>query len=502
MVDINPDSTLVLVDSVMQMEAKLSERERMEMVLLQGSAMYDGTICPNKVRPVPAMAVPFPELDYAADYFFGKGDFSQAALSALYSGYSNLDANDKAGTMHAFKKAEQYGNNSGDRLTVARSRYQIGKILYDDGVKDEALSLLCQADQDYGDHYDERAMVQNLIAAVQILIPDYFKAEVCLNQAIHFAELGGCDEAKRKALNNLSVLYRIQGEYEKALECLHQVYLQSDSTQLPLVIINLGGVFSSFGIQDSAAYYYGLLETMLPNATLKSMTKVSAYKALSQFAEQRGDYLKALEFRKEYDKNLYIVQTELEQKKAYSIQKKYDYDSILNAMQKKEVKTHRYYTMVSIIIMILLIALVVSFVCLSKKRKNELDNHKRILTYVQQLTEAWTKEEQTMSKMAIYMDNKEDKALFDAMKHVVFGKQDPWDAIVGVFDKLYPNKRNEIYAKYSGFTEMEYKDILLSHFNVSRQDEALLLKTSIHMVDKIRNNVRKKMREKGEKFVI
>ena len=498
LLDTDPDSTLLLIDSVMRMEAKLSDRERMEMALLQGDALYGGSLCPDDERSIPATVVPLPELYEAAAYYSEKKEFEKAALTALYSGHSNLDAGNKAGAMQSFKAAEQYGNQIGDSLIVARSQYQMGKILYDDGIKDEALTLLYQADQAFGDHFAERAMTQNVMAAVHIMLSNYDTAQHCLDQAIHFAELGGCNEAKRKALNNYAVLYRILGEYEKALDCLRQIYSQSDSTQLPLVYINIGGVFFSSGVQDSAAYYYGLLEKSLPNAIMRDMTKVSAYAALSRFAEQQGDYPKSLELRKEYEKHLYAVQSELEQKRTYSIQKRYDYQFILNMMNKKEAKTQRIYVVVSVVVILLLVALALSFVLLAKKRKIELENHKRMLAYVQQLSEAWTKEEQTMNRVAICMDNKEDKASFEELKRVVFGKKDPWKAMVEVFDKLYPNKRNEIYAKYSGFTEIEYKDILLSYFNVSRQDEALLLKTSIHMVDKIRNNVRKKFRENGE----
>ena len=70
----------------------------------------------------------------------------KAALTALYKGRSLLEGEDKAAAVQAFKKAEQYGWAANDTLTVARAQYWIGKTLYDDGIKNEALTVLSQAD--------------------------------------------------------------------------------------------------------------------------------------------------------------------------------------------------------------------------------------------------------------------------------------------------------------------------------------------------------------------
>ena len=104
-----------------------------------------------------------------------------------------------------------------------------------------------------------------------------------------------------------------------------------------------------------------------------------------------------------------------------------------------------------------------------------------------------------MQKLAIVMENKEDKALLDNLRATVFDKKDPWDALVEVFDTLHPDERERIRQQYPELTEMEFKDIILSYFGVSRQDEALMLKISVHTIDKIRTSVKKKTQESAEK---
>lgn len=496
MLETNPDSTLMLIDSVMRMEANLRESERMEMALLQGHALYGGSICDDKERPMLDKVVTLPELDIASDYYAERKEYGKAMLTAYYSGHSLLEAGDKASAMESFKKAEQYGNIVGDSLTVARAQYQMGKMLFDDFMEAESIVVLKNADSKFGDHEDERAFVKNLEAIAYIMTQKYDSAELLLNQGLECAEKGKSIHAKQKVLNNYAVFYRLQGNFEKALGCIEQVraLARDQESELLLFHLNIGNIFNEMKELDSASFHYNKMEEMLvSDSNVRDKTKVAAYGALSRFAEQQGDYQMALELRKKYDHYLYSVEVEVEKKKTYWIQKRYDYEVVMNLMNKERTKKQYIYIALSLIFVLLLLALTISFIRLAKKRKTELENNQRILAYVKQLTDAWTKEENTMSKVAIYLDNRSDKASLEELRRVVFGKQDPWEAMVMVFDKIYPDKRSEIVAKYGTFTEIEQKHILLSYFKVSRQEEALLLKTSIHTVDKIRNSVNKKM---------
>ena len=94
---------LLLIDSVMRLEAKLSDRERMEMALLQGDALYGGSLCPDDERSIPATVVPLPELDEAAAYYSEKKEFEKAALTALYTIYHLLYSPSPLGPMPPIK---------------------------------------------------------------------------------------------------------------------------------------------------------------------------------------------------------------------------------------------------------------------------------------------------------------------------------------------------------------------------------------------------------------
>ena len=98
-------------------------------------------------------------------------------------------------------------------------------------------------------------------------------------------------------------------------------------------------------------------------------------------------------------------------------------------------------------------------------------------------------------KLSIYMDNKGEAGCLADLKEAAFGKNTPWDALMEVFDILYPDVRRNLALQHPELTELEQEDFILSFFNVSRDEEALMFKKSVHMVDKVRNSVRRKMKK-------
>lgn len=431
-----------------------------------------------------------PELDKASAYYARKKDFGKAALSALYQGYAEKDY-DKVLAMDAFKDAERYGELIGDSLTMARAEYQMGKMLYYDYMHNEALELYGKSDVSFGNHYSEKVLALNGSACCYIMLEAYDKADSCLDRALHYAELEGVDESKQKVLNNYAVLCQVKGEYDMAVDYLKMIHPRSDQQKV-LNLLNLGDVFMAKGVLDSAAFYYNQMEELLDEARIKDETKASAYYSLSLLSEYQGDYHKALNYQK-YDIQYVVkVKDKIEKKNVFRIQQQYDFESLRNVLNKKIII--RQYI---ILVLFLLVILVLAVLALTQRRlariqNAEIESNKRTLYYVQQYSDLLMKQGKTMQKLAIVMENKEDLALLDNLRATVFGKKDPWDALMEVFDLLYPNERERIYQKYSFLTEMEQKDLILSNFNVSRQDEAIMFKTSIHSIDKLRLNVRKK----------
>ena len=553
--DTLPDSTARLVDSVLRMPVNFRERERMDMALLQAEALFGDR--GQEISPV--MDDDFfddrgnvstsPELERAAAYYARKEDFAKAAHAALYSGFVQQHYDEKEAAMRSFKEAEQYGMMAGDSLTVARAEYKMGKMLFDEYMEQEAQDMFRKSKKFIGNHHTERASIENSEAVTCIMMGQFDNADSCLQRGMILAEKGHSDKVIRKIHNNYSVLYRLQGKYDQAVDCLHRMMAHPNLGENDMFVLdlNLGNVYFDMKEMDSATKYYQFVELALPKVNVKKETVLAAYEALYRFADVQNDDSLALQYREMHERGLYDLMVMRQKQTIYRTQQQFDYESLQNETNKELLQRQRLITLLAVFTIIGLGALAVSQIRLAKIRKQEaiakanlshftqqnkelqqkqettekqmmdlsMANETNIKAfqdlsqkyraiqdtckgYAQTLSDTLNKEALIMRKLDIYLGNKGEKAYLAALNEAVFEGDDHWEALMKVFDALYPNVRENLLLKYPDLTEMEQKDFILSYFNVSRDDEAVMFKKSVHMVDKWRNGARKKMQKKEE----
>jgi len=522
--DTLPDSTVRLIDSVLRMPANFSERERMDMALMQAEALFGCRDVSGSVSTIsPVMDDAFfddhsnistsPELERAAAYFAQKKQYTKASHAALYSGFVQQYYNDNANAMQSFKDAEYYGKLVQDSLAFAQAQYWVGKMLLQEDLEEEALVMLQFADCSFGNHYADKSIVQNTIAVCHIMKGDYENAETSLQQSLVYAQKCHLDKVKRKALNNYAVLNQVLDKNDQAVMCLRQIAEEPDldENEVLLLNINLGDVFIESNQIDSACFYYQRVDSLLPEYGSNAITKIAAYRFLSNFSEIQGDVQTALRFREKHEDLLYEIMNQEKEQAVFHIQKQYDYETLQNTMNQKLSRTKSFIALVVVLFFGVVILYLIRAVQRNKKeaetKANLLRFMKKNLELTQQqeasektqhdiaqrLFDAQYKEALTMQKLSILLDNKGDIALLYNLKHTVFNNQEPWDAFLNLFDDMYPTLREKLQQQHPDLTEMEQKDVILSYFNVSREEESLLLGKSVHTVDKLRNSVRKKM---------
>ena len=522
--DTLPDSTVSLIDSVLRMPANFSERERMDMALLQAEALFgcrDGvhTVSTNTLSPLMdddffdehANLSTSSELERAAAYYAGKKQYANAAHAALYSGFVQQHYNEKESAMKSFKDAELYGEMSKDSLIVARTHCLMGKMMYEDYADSVAISLFKSADRKLGSRFAERAMVQNMMSVCFIVHGDFENAENSLNRSMVFAEQSCTDKVLHKVLNNYAVLYRLQGKYNQAIECLRQIGKEPKLTESEeaILYLNFGNSFASSGEIDSATIYYQHLEDILHNINVKDESRISAYGALSQFAKSLGNDSLALQYREKHERLVYDVMIHRQEQTIYRIQQQYNYESLQNKMIQERSRMQRF---VAIGIVLLLCIVALFFYQSSQRNKKEaetnanlfhfmqqnralvesnIEHEKKVLDTMQQLSNMYYARFKTMQKLSFSIENPKNKIALKDLEKVVFGDGEHWEAVKEVIDALYPGLRESVTYKYPEMDEMERRVFILSRFKLPRMEEAALLGISTSVLDKLRTRVHK-----------
>ena len=449
-------------------------------------------------------------------------DMQQAARDALESAHIQKDSGNKMEAMRLFKEAEHFGLLAYDTLTVAHARFNIAKCLGVYADEKEFISLLKAADEGFGDDYTDRAKVLTVLSDYYQFHRQFDSAEIYLNRAMDYAERSGSIDAKRWVLSAFHVKCFNAGEYKKSgdyLQQYYQTYLPKVSDSLLMYYYhNMGNVYYKMGNMDSMAYCYGKLEELVtqsePDCCEPDENTWWYYGVLANFAEMRGDYETACEYIYYYEKVDTHYEIEEHKNNLALISQKYDTEVMQNELNRKIIRKQRIIILVSVLATLILAALLVSQVKLARRRKREAEINAELFHFKQQnqvlaqkgaeheqiqqdyadrLSEALDKEQQTMMLLDIYLNNSKKANLLNDLERFVFGDKDHWKAMIAVVEEKYPGLWETLGQKYPDLYEEEKKSFILSHFKVSRQEEADYLGTTVNMVDKLRGRVRKKM---------
>ena len=388
--DTRPDSAARLIDSVLRMPVLFSERERMGLALLQGDALFGdhGQEIPPLMDDEYFDDKPFfnisPELERAADYYARKKQYDRAATAALYSGFVQQSYGENKIAMQSLKDAEQYGDMAGDTLAVAMAQYWMGKMLYNDGMEQDALAQFRKSSEGFGQRYTERAKALNSMTCCHLLSGQIDSAELCLNQGLAYAGSDQSGKMTHKLLNNYAVLHRLQGKYNEALENLRMIENEIDSTEMPFLYLNKAVLFVAMRDTDSATLYFDKLKPFLSYPDVKELNKVSAYDALSQFAKITGNDSLALLYREKHEQLVYNVMRKRQEQSIYRIQRQYDYENLQSTMDRNLIRRLYIIVALSLLAVVVLIAFAVSKIRLDKARKQQAEIKANLLHFTHQ----------------------------------------------------------------------------------------------------------------------
>lgn len=445
------------------------------------------------------------ELTNAADFFVKREDFGKAAVAALYCGYAQKENDDNIFAMKSFKDAERYGTISGDSLTTARAQYNIARMLCNENNHDAMLYMANLADNNFGNHDDERSYLYNLIAYSYISNKDYEKAETYLKKGLFLTEKENSDRAKYMILNNYSVLYRQLGNYKEAIACLSQIReLVTDSSQIFMTDLNFGIIYLYDNQYDSADYYIHKALDLSKTCNVKPESKVSVYFYLYYIAKKQGNYQQSLAYHEIHEKLQYDVLKESEKKNLYSINRRYDYEVLQNSMNKQIIGRQRIILIIGLLLLLVSIVMIVSLV----RQKNILKENREIKQELDKTKEKLQKsvrhevvEEElsrqlhliiTANRISEYADDFK-KEWAPLVRKINNEKDSMFEGAIAAVDRVYPDMYNTILQKYPNLNDTESKVLLLSCSDLTNTEIGYILGLSVHSVNKSRSEIRRKI---------
>ena len=485
-----------------------SESERVAEAMRQAEAVYgDGNLL---VETDTALFIP--SLAEASDYYARKKQYAKAALAELYNGYTEKDF-DKEAAMASFKEAECYGELAGDSLTMARAEYWMGKFLIGEGRKEEAFSAFVSSGSLIGNRYIDKAVIKNGLAVTYMLMGQYDSAEYHLQNSFKVAQEEQCDQLIWKNLNNLSVLYRIQGEYDKSLDCLREITerIHLDSVKTVFVFLNMRNTFMAKGEVDSAELYYRLLENTDLDALKKSDTKAAVFNSLQMFAESQGDFSLALRYSEKAKDALYEVMLQRQQQAVYRIQKQYDYETLQNTMSKKIIRRQRIILAFGLLLLVLSVVILVlqhqhnQMLKSEEELRRKLDSLKKDL---RQTVDASVVDKVVVSQLrtilvanhVMHRTQNTKNEWFPLLFEVMGGKDNVFEAAKTVIEVAYPTLFSAILEKHPNLSDTEAKVCLMSCFDLTNAEIAELLDLSTNTINQNRSTLRKKLSLGSEKM--
>lgn len=498
--DSDPDSALILIDSVLNIMVFLDDDIRMNMSLMQAEALFthpDGERRELSQRIKAKKIYTMPELERSAEYFAEKGDCLKASYGALYSGYVLHELRDDA-AMICFKDAAKYAEITGDSLTYARAQKNVARLLYESYMIDQAIDVLMKTENYFGNNYAERVNVLNSMAVLNILLKRFVVAEKCLEQGLTYLNLEASPNMYWKVMNNFSVCCREQGKIDDAIGYLRNLDDESDTTKILIHYLNYGKTFVK-GLQyDSAAYYFNEVKKLLPSAKIKDETIVSAYGAFSAFEELRKDYASALLYRKMHENLQFDIQEKLRKDNLYHINQKYDYETLQNTMNRRIISNYRIEMMMAVVIISVLAVALALYYRIIQKNKKEAEIKATLLkvmkdneNLIQDKSDNLAEKLRSMQRLEILSKDHKDKYLLANLENEMFGDKNHWEVMTDLFNTIYPGLYDSLKEKYPDMSELERRVYMLNDFKLSRIDEALLLDVSTSVLDKARGKVKK-----------
>jgi ATP/maltotriose-dependent transcriptional regulator MalT len=525
-VEQQPDSALILLDSVGN-HYSLTDKQEAKYALF----LVRAKDC--AYRDIAKDSLIFG----AKDYFKKKNEVRYQVLAEFYSGRVFQAQGRYDTAMAAYLEAEKSSANSNDSELKDRINYFIGEIYYHRSEFDKAIERFKLSLKYFGQSPDKQDSYRTETAVFNILgnsfllkNPSYMdSAMVYYDKALQLAEVNKDTALQAAVRQNSSVSYLlINRKYQAKQQLFQAIELNSDLQDK--IYLNLGRVYEQEGITDSALYFVKLsLELLEKKNDIPALSSI--YRLLSKLEEQVGNYKKALEYRKKYEKYMTQVWNERKQHNIQEIEKKYNFELLRNEKDKLYIEKQFY---IIVLLCLTLIAGIILYYMEWRNRRNQTllrtkdeDLEKIKANLLSEIAKISGLEEKLQESLNLNDDTKGKEKTFRSLtlktmkKDVSLGyckdfadnkitkdefikrikkvldnyKTNMWNTVYEDLNKFYNNVFDNIRNQYPSLTNEEFKVACLIYAGFGNEEIIQILQLNDkHAIHQKRTDIRRKLK--------
>ena len=451
--------------------------------------------------------------------------------------------------MNDYKTAFTLAENMHDSLYMWRINNYIGGIFDRQLYNKEALDIyrksvsLANSNEDKASNYID-------IAKLHYSLDNDDSVLYYTKRVVDMAEQFDDKSFQSQIYQNAHVFYSECGYQELAWKYLKMAYeTNTDASEGKRFQLNFLDLYLEDENIDSARVYVNMLKNTY-NDVDENFLKIAICESVAKYYAEIDMCDSAMYFKHEVVWLCQEIYKDYIEENIYEIQKKYDYEKMNGEYQRSLLKKQRVIIILITLVMIITAGFLFSINNRRKKESyllNELNRYEneyfrlnklheeqehkikeqeeRIRNYSgsqedvarlqKELNDYKGKMEETAVSlrknmqwrcMLVYsISSMENDSRYDAEKRFKKLKENfygddktSFEAIVSIFDEVYPGMSVEIRKKYPMLNETEYKVCIMSFLPFSSKETTIILGQSVNTINVARSSIRKKLDIKGD----
>ncbi len=506
----NPDSAMLLIDSLFYPEKSLRHEDYMRYLVLHVQARYKTN------RPVADDTLVFRARDHYSDRL--DKEPRMAALAWFYSGCVYRERGDYEKAMLHYKKAETYATGTADTALQGLIQYNLGDLFAVQDLFSKAQENYKAAARFYGEHPEKEAYSLSAVGRMFLLDKNPDSAFFYFQKGLEAAKPTNDKVLQSLLAQNTGVAYQQIGQYAEAERYFRQSYRYNrDKEDQARYYLNLAKLFAQTEQLDSAAFYAGKLKNSVESSD-DNYLKASAYKFLADWEKARGRDNEAFAYQNKRIHSLNRIMDDRKDQSVYEIEQKYNYGQKQNFYNQRFIRFQQWLMGLMGVLLVVVVSLLFLFWRMLKERAAKLrmqenvnmlrattidllsvEEESRLKEKVLKETLQWKldvlKNTMHLRYMMSEREQKTYQPLFDSLDKILFDQntKTPGMDIRQTVEHLNPSLRLFIRQQYPTLSETEYNVCLLSYASLSVQEVAFVLNQSEHTVYKARTRLNKKI---------